>query len=279
MFQSDSDNVVDMLPRESDVPGWSKTGSDLYLKKKDIGKLIREYRGLGIERYAGSIYESIDEKGARIKLEIMKFGTTLDAYGFFSVKRGPGIFDTADTNEYYSNSIGLVQSGEYVIFTSTDKTDSLLKKELKTFANIPLLYIGKGNKTNKLPSGISAIRGVDGYGVLYSRKQYHRFPQIRDIYFTQWNWNGELIELFYSDRGSFYDAYELFKKTSASEYILISSDDKYTAFRKEQDGRYCFVSVSDRWIFGCWSVKEFDDGKKILHEILYRLEDNLKKSK
>jgi hypothetical protein len=52
---------------------------------------------------------------------------------------------------------------------------------------------------------------------------------------------------------------------------MISSDNIYTAFKKDQDDKYSFISVSDNWIYGCWSVSDFNEGKKILDEISLRI--------
>ena len=277
LFQSEIDNVVDLLPRDSDVPGWIRIEPVVYYKGKDIKKYNREYKGLEIEKLASCIYQSIDDKDIKIKLEVIKFNSVLNAYGFYSIKRGPGIFETSDPNEYDSNSVSIIQIGEYAVYSTTDKTDLLLKKDLKTFTNIPLLYIGQNYTKNTLPGSLSILKGMDGYGVLYSEKPYHKFSFIKGIIFTQWMWNKDLIDVFISENNSFYDAYDIFKKNVDNNYILISSDNTYTAFRKEPDEKYSFISVNDKWIFGCWSISDFNEGKKILAEIRSRIEDFKKK--
>jgi len=277
LFQSEINSVTDLLPRDSDVPGWVRIDSALYYQGKNIKKYNREYNGLGIERLATCVYQSIDDQDIKIKLEIIKFGSLLDAYGFYSIKRGPGLFETAQINEYYSNAVSIVQTGEYVMYSTTEKTDLLLKKDLKTFGNIPLLYIGQNFIHDKLPDTLNVLKGIDGYGVLYSRKPYHKFPLLSRINFTQWTWNKDLVDVYFTETDSFYDAYEIFKKSIDTSYVTISSDNTYTAFKKDQDGRYTFISVNDKWIFGCWSVAEMSEGKKILNEIRSRIETFKKK--
>jgi len=277
LFQSEIDTVNDLLPRDSDVPGWVRNDTALYYKGKDVKKYNREYNGLGIDKLASCIYQSIDDPQVQIKLEVIKFSSVLNAYGFYSIKRGPGIFEASQKNEYYSNEIAVIQMGEYAIYSETDKAELLLKKDLKTFVNIPTIYIGQNFMKDKLPPGLNVIKGFEGFGVLYSKKPYHQFRYISKINFTQWSWNGELVNLFFSEYDSFYDAYEVFKKSTEIDYIMISSDNTYAAFKKEQDGTYSFISVNDKWISGCWSVPEFEEGKKILNEIQSRIEDYKRK--
>lgn len=277
LFQAGTESVNELLPRDSDVPGWTRNGSASNYKSKDIKKYNREYTALGIEKLAAAEYSSIDDPNITIRLEVIKFGSVLDAYGFYSIKRGPGIFEPAEINEYYTNEVSIFQTGQYVFFSITGNTDKLLKKDLKTFANIPMLYIGENYSHEKLPASLGVLKGSDGYGVLYSRKPYYKFPYLSGITLTQWVSDKDSVELFFAENDSFYDAYEIFKKTTAKDYILLSSDDIYTAFKKDSDGKYSFISVSDRWIFGCWSVTDLNAGKKILSEIRSRIEDYKKK--
>jgi len=152
--------------------------------------------------------------------------------------------------------------GEYAIYATTDQSDMLLKKDLKTFANIPLIYIGTNHMSDKLPESLNVLKGGDGYGVLYSSKPYLKAQFLKNINFTQWSWNKDLIDVYLTENNSFYDAYEIFKKITSSNYIMISSDNTYTAFKKDQDDKYSFISVTDKWIFGCWSISDFNEGKK-----------------
>ncbi|PKL18982.1 MAG: hypothetical protein CVV49_03025 [Spirochaetae bacterium HGW-Spirochaetae-5] len=276
LFQSETDSVVDMLPRDSDVPGWIRVDSPAYYKSKDIKNYNREYNGLGIEKLGALLYQSIDDPDIIIKLEVLKFTSVLNAYGFFSIKRGPGIFEAGRINEYYTNSMSIIQTGEYAIYSETGKTDMLLRKDLKTFVNIPLLYIGQDYKNDKLPDNLNMLKGSDGYGVLYIRKSYHKFPYVNKIYFTQWSWDKDMVDVFVSENSSFHDAYEIYSKSTENNYIMISSDNVYTAFKKEPDDKYSFISVSDKWIFGCWSVSDFNEGKKVLDEIRSRIEKSKK---
>lgn len=273
LFQSETDSASDLLPRDTDVPGWIRTDLFSEYKKKEIKHYNREYDGIGIEKLAFCIYKSLDNPATEIKLEVIKFGSILDAYGFYSIKRGPGLFETSGTNEYYTNTLSIVQAGEYIFYAMTEKIESLLKNDLKTFVNIPVLYIGKNYLQGTLPAKLNILRGIDGYGVLYSRKPYHRLPFLNNICFTQWTWNKKITDVFLSEADSFNEAYHIFNKSTESGYILTSSNDNYTAFKKESDGTYSFISVNDRWIFGCWSVKDIDEGRRILSEILSKIQD------
>lgn len=273
LFQSETDSVSDLLPRDTDVPGWVRTDSFSSYRGKDVKNYNRDYADIGIEKMAFCVYKLLDNPETEIKLEVIKFDSVLDAYGFYSIKRGPGIFDISVVNEYYTNTFSVIQIGEYVLYSQTEKTESLLKNDLKTLVNIPVLYIGKNYIQDRLPAKLNILRNTDGYGVLYSIKAYYKLPLLNNICFTQWLRNKEIIDVFLTDCDSFYNAYKIFKKCTENNYIIISSDNIHTAFKKEPDGRYSFISINDKWIFGCWSVSNFNEGKRILNEIQSKIED------
>jgi hypothetical protein len=210
---------------------------------------------------------------------VIKFGSVYDAYGFFSILKGAGVYEAAQINEDYTNASAVIRIGEYIIYAVTEQSDLLMRKDLKTFVNVPLMYIGRNYSENNLPESLNILKGKDGYGVMYSRRPHYKFPLLSGINITQWAWNTDVINVYCAETKSFYDSYSIFKKSTENGYIVVSSDNIYTAFKTEEDGKYIFISVSDKWIYGCWALKDFNDGKKVLNEIRLRIEDYKKKGK
>ncbi|MCL1865049.1 MAG: hypothetical protein FWF73_04480 [Spirochaetes bacterium] len=282
LFQTEVDDGEDFLPKETDVPGWIRSNSILSYSGGNIKKYNKDYAGLGIEKFTYSIYESINNSDIKIKVEVMRFDSVLNAYGFYSVKRGQGIFDIRETNDFSSDRLSVIQIGNYVVCSSTDSSaengDSSLHGELKTFSKIPFNYIGENYMNYKLPDSLHILKSGDGYGIIYSINQHAKFSFLERMAYTQWKWNNNLISVFYSEYGSFYDAYEVFKKNIVDTYIVSSSDGIYTAFKKDDEGKYIFISVKDRWIFGAWSIEEYNEINRIHSEILNKINDYNKKN-
>lgn len=280
LFQTEVNEGDDLIPRETDVPGWVMSNGLLTYTGGKVKKYNRDYAGIGIERLTAAAYESIDNSDIKIKVEVIRFNSVLDAYGFYSVKRGEGIFNIEEINDFSSDRLSVMQIGNYVVSSSTEKTDnenSSLKEELKTFSKISLDYIRENNMNYKLPESLNILKGAEGYGIIYSIKQHSRFSFIERMAYTQWKRNNNLINVFYSEYASFYDAYEIFKKNIVDNYIVSSSDGIYTAFKKDDDGEYIFISVKERCIFGGWSIDEYNDINKIHNEIVNRINDHNKK--
>jgi len=269
LFQTEVDDADNFLPRETDVPGWTRSNSVSSYTGRNIKKYNKDYTGLGITRLSSGVYESIDNSGIKIKIEVIRFDSVLNAYGFYSVKRGPGIFDIGETNEFSTDRLSILHIGNYVVCSRTDNEDPSLKGELNTFSKIPFDYIGDNYMKNKLPESLNILK--DNYGIIYSAAGHSKFPFLEKTVSTQWKRNNSLINVFYAEYKSFYDAYGVFKKNIVDNYIVSSSDEIYTAFKKDDDGRYIFISVKDRWIFGGWGVQEYNDINKIHSEILNRI--------
>ena len=278
LFQSEVDDVEDLLPRETDVPGWLRSNPVSSYSGRNIKKYNKDYTELGIEKLSYSVYESIDNSDIKMKVEVIRFDSVLNAYGFYSVSRGYGIFDIGETNDFNSDRLSIIQIGNYVVCSSTDNESThSLEEELKVFAKIPFNYIGENYMNYKLPDSLNILKSGDGYGIIYSINQHDKFSFLERIAYTQWKWNNNLINVFYSEYSSFYDAYEIFKKNIVDDFIVSSSDEIYTAFKKD-DGKYIFISVKDRFIFGGWSIEDYNDIHRILNEILNRINDYNKKS-
>ena len=271
LFQSEVDDADNFLPRETDVPGWIRSNPVLSYTGRNIKKYNKDYTGLGITRLSSAVYESINNSGIKIKVEVFRFDSALNAYGFYSVTRGPGVFNIGEINEFSNDRLSIIHIGNYVVCSLAESESDSLKGELVTFSKIPLIYIGDNYMKNKLPESLNILKGEGGYGIIYNAAGHSKFPFLGKTVSTQWKRNNSLINVFYAEYSSFYDAYGVFKKNIVDNYIVSSSDEIYTAFKKDDDGQYIFISVKDRWIFGGWGIKEYNDINRIHNEILNRI--------
>ena len=57
------------------------------------------------------------------------------------------------------------------------------------------------------------------------------------------------------------------------------ADDSGSAFIKDRNGLYTFISVYDRWIFGCWGVSDINYGKVVLTNLRNIIDSHMKAEK
>ena len=271
LFRSDIDTVTDLLPRDTDLSGWSiKTASVEYSGRK-IANYDKSYKKTGIEKLSACEYGSTDMEDVSVKVELMRFDSVLNAYGFFSIRRGEGNFSAGTVNEFYSDFYAVAQRGEYIVNVYSKNSRESMKNALAGFLQISLQYIGENYSRQELPSEIKILDGSVKYGIIYSPAGISNPDKIDRIYYTSWIVDKRKITVFASKRDSFAESYALLKNKIQKGYIISEAGAEHTAFIREPDGTYSFISVKNNWIYGCISVIDFKTGEIITDELRERI--------
>lgn len=267
LFRTGTESITDILPRDTDVPGWSRTADASSFTESTIESYKKTYSGLGIVSIASCGYRSFGENGRNITVEIIKFNDILNSYSFFSSVKGLDFTGTCSEEEFLNETTSMIRMGEYIILVTVDRPDLNNYKDLKTFSDTARGNIGDKYTTEKLPAVYSILSRAGAGCVLYSRKGIEKLPGINRIYYGAITENDKKYYVFLSDRESFYNSLNIFQKIITKKYIIIKADNTQSAFTKDETGLYSFVSVYDRWIYGCWAVSDINDGKRILLNI------------
>jgi len=270
LFRTEIDTVTDMLPRDTDLPGWSRISLPVEYNGSSIKKYKKDYHRIGIDRLSSSTYQSIEQGKPSITVEIIRFKNLLNSYGFFSRAAGETEFSASAENDFYGLNQALIMRGEYIIKAYTI-ADTQIESELKTFTKSSLKYIGTTYTRGNLNGIINILNNRDKYGIIYSVKPVLEQENIDHIYYTSWLHENKTLKVFISERNSFSDSYKLFKERLKKGYVLIESGLIFSAFKKDPDGTFSFISVNDRWIYGCWSSPDIEAGKQINKEISIRM--------
>lgn len=271
LFRSEINTVSDLLPRDSDLTGWSRISPPAEYIGNRIRRYNEDYYKTGIERLSTCSYESLDHDLPVITVEVIRFNTVMDSYGLFSRIAAGTQFTPETENEYYGSNKAAVLRGEYLIYVFTESGRETNEKLLRSFINTSIKYIGSDYSRLKLNSRINILMFRDKYGIIYSIKPVDKLEGVDDLYYTLWHRNTKLIQVFISERKSFTDSYRLFSEKLKKGYVIAESGTIYTAFRRDIDGTYSFVSVNDKWIYGCWASPDLVTGKKITEELKTRI--------
>lgn len=267
LFQRGSDYISDYIPRDSDVPGWNREITPVTIEDPDIGTYRKDYNGLGIVSMSWCSFSNFENRERVIKVEIMRFSGIIEAYSFFSDLSGFNENGTCPENEFYNDNLAVIRAGEYIIYVRTDTLHIENSVDLKTFSSISRSYIGDRYSEEGLPSIHAVLKRTGATCVLYSRKGLSAAAGINRNFYSMINSGDKKYFVFLSDRGTNYDCMSLFQKAISKKYIIIKADNTQSAFIKDESGSYTFISVYDRWIYGCWGVKDINDGKIILQNI------------
>lgn len=271
LFQSEIESVSDMLPRDTDLSGWTRTAPPSEYSGGTLKKYKQDYHNTGIERLSTCSYESPDGDKPVVTVEVARFDNVLNSYGFFSRIAGEREFSSDTENEYYAENYAAVLRGEYLVYVFTDSVEDGTGNTLKNFIKSSLKYIGVNYSREKLTDRINILKFRDRYGIIYSANPVEQQKGIDNIYLTTWRHERAMVKIFTSERESFTDAYRIFRGRVKNGYIVAESGSVHTAFKKESDGTFTFISVYNKWIYGCWSSPDFETGKKTTDEVKTRI--------
>ncbi len=278
LIQSGIDQITDLVPRDSDVPGWNRTGEVMTFQDDNVEGYKNEYSGLGIEKIAVCRYANFADPRQIITVEVIRFNSILNSFSFFSGIKGFGDDTKCSEEEFSSEGTMVFRQGEYIIYVYTANPDLNSKKEMKIFTDVVNAYIGKNFIQDKLPPVSSILKRSGAPCVLYSRKSLAHLRGINRIYYAGITEGEKKYFVFLSDRESGYNSMNIFQKMISKKYIIIKADNTQSAFIKDENSKYTFISVYDRWIYGCWGISEINDGKNVLVNIRNVIESYSKTS-
>lgn len=271
LFQSDIDSVSDMLPRDTDLPGWERISPPAEYRGRRIKRYKEEYYNTGIERLSTCIYELPDSGTQPVTVEVARYDSVLNSYGFFSRIAGNREFSSGTESEYYDENYAIALRGEYTVYVFTGSKKEGTGSILKNFIKSSLKYIEVSYSREKLTDRINILKFRNRYGIIYSVNPVEQQEGIDRIFITTWRSGETPVKVFTSERDSFADAYRIFRERLKKGYIVAESGGVHTAFKKESDGTFTFISVYGKWIYGCWSSPDIETGKKIIDELKMRL--------
>lgn len=278
LFQSDIDSVSDMLPRDTDLSGWTRIAPPEEYSGNRVKSYKTEYDKTGIERISICSYESFsyansdDEKGT-VTIEVMRFNGVQNSYGLFSRIAGENEFLAETENEFYGVNFAVALRGEYLVYVFTELNINNPVFDLKSFILPSLKNIGNSYSREKLNDRISILKYRDKNGIIFSGKSVEFLDGVDDIYYTVWRSEGAKIKVFFSERISFADSYRIFTEYIKKGYVIVESGSIHTAFKKESNGRYSFLSVSDKWLYGSLLSPDYKTGKRVTDELGARITD------
>jgi len=274
IFQREPGYISDYIPRDSDVPGWNRNVTPGTVEGSDAGSYRQDYTGLGISAISWCTYSSFDDRDRTIRIEVIRFNHVIDAFSFFSEIAGFSENGSCPDTEYFNENLSIIRAGEYVIYASTENLHIQNTADLKNFTSISMSYLGDRYSEENLPLLSNVLKRAGASCVLYSRRGISAVAGINRCYYSLINSENRTYFIFLSDRGTNYDAMNLFQKIIAKKYIVLKADNTQSAFIKDETGTYTFISIFDRWIYGCWKVTDINDGKIILQNIRNAVENH-----
>ncbi len=187
--------LPDILPRETDVPGWSAG----QLRRARGEALLRMAPELGVYEPLDMVtkdYRRVSGGEGELRVELFRFRRPLDSFGAFGIEGGPSdVASAAGGAVFRSGSSAHARWGPlYIRIRSSGTGDEGLDR----FATVILEKTRRAFQEDGLPDFLVAMgRGAPG-GVLYRRKGIDAVPGVKEVFLLQREINGKPRDLFFS---------------------------------------------------------------------------------
>lgn len=262
-------NTEYLLPSETDIPGWIKAGNIINISSYDLTKYKPEYSDMGIDSYTECRYSSIDDKGIYLDLKIIKFADVPEAYAFFS--------STVEFNEwtshkgrdeYKDDSIYISRKGNYVISVHNNDRLPFIRKEMAQLIKTVDYNIDNNYSHKELPYLRDFLKNFTGNNVVYRKGNLPEFKRIDNVFYSRTGLHREGCILFISDKGSFNNAFALYRTIVENEkYITTEAFKRHSAFLKINEKNYRFISVNGNIITGLWGCSNIQEAEALLDRL------------
>ncbi len=268
LFQRAPD-LVDLLPRETEVPGWVVSHRAVINRKKEIGQINEDYARYDPDILVHAEYHYLSDKNKTVSLELLRYGSSLDAFGIFSMERSfRSPIRLMDDESYYSDMACYSRLGNfYVKITGRDlgdERDSILdqyrtvvSKNLKNQAKVEPLpgeaYLLFDNRSTR--------------DLIYYKKGVPDLAGSEDAYVVQRSMLQRKYKVFYMKRSTFGDAVKGFRnilKSAGGSYILSKIGNYEAAIRPLENHEYQYISYYKHWIFGVLDAENMEAGVSTL---------------
>ncbi len=274
--------ISDVMPRETDVPGWVverqyRTSSSWRMAQ--IGPLYSEHdpSGLAITEYA-----HLSDKSKTVRVELIRLGSSLDSFGFFSRERGfDGSYRFIDDNTYASAKCLYARIGRYYIKISFE---NLGDQE----ANIPEQFLAVVRENLKKLAGDDLLpdqlflfsKKSSTRDIVYYKRKMDAIPGLSNAVVVRNTLTGKKHDLVYATCSSSYNAEQEYMdilKAGGNNYIMTRIGKLQPAIRIISETEYLFICQYKQWIFGVLDADTMDEGNLILGYLLTEIKDRIEK--
>jgi hypothetical protein len=261
--------IADILPRETDVPGWAiarhyRTGS--LSKIGQINALYTEYDPLEL---IVAEYGRLSDIKKTVRIEIIRFRSALDAFGVYSRERGLNGTSHASGDDTWTTERNLFfRQGRFYIRITGENLDAQETGAIEQFQGVVRKNLTKRAGEDVLPDSLYLFSDDRSTGdIVFYKKGIDTIPGLKNIYVMRRTLGGKKFGIVYAKLPTAFDAEQEFHqilKTGGGVFILSKIGSLQPAIRIISDTEYLFISYYKQWIFGVLNADTMNEGNRII---------------
>jgi hypothetical protein len=261
--------IADILPRETDVPGWAMAKQYRTSSMKKIAQMNALYAEYDPVELIVAEYNRISDATKTVSIEIIRFRTALDSFGMYSRHRGLNGTARAE-GDGIGSSEGTVffRQGKFYAIISGEKLDVQESGAIEQFLGVVGQNLKKQAGGEALPDTLFFFSNDRSTrDIVYYKKGIETVPGLKNVSVMRRNLGGKKIDVLYTKMTTAFDAEQEFHtilKTGGDAFILSKIGSLETAIRIISDTQYLFVSHYKQWIFGALNADTMNEGNRII---------------
>ncbi|MDY6934259.1 MAG: DUF6599 family protein [Spirochaetota bacterium] len=280
-------NNIQLLPRESDVPGWrlnsapkEYTVDNVHRYLHNKGRIFKKY---GFRSVSVAKYHSINDQSRLTTVEIYKMDSTLNAFGIMGIERGFNhIEDSVFENSYTKGAGFYFRKGIYYIRIEASKTTDSFTIQRDNIIFAQVVHENIKNPNEPLQDYVALFGDNKRVSdVVYYIDGHPQLPEIDNLFVRGKRISGRIKHIIYSKRDSCYESLKYISslvQEMEPPFVLSNAEEFQIAFNRSENNNYIFIAVYKEWIFGIINADTKFEGKKIVHRLYTELIEFLKSS-
>jgi hypothetical protein len=265
-------SMTELLPRETEIPGWQLSDAGSH----DSGELTPDERASGAEEKVSALYCSMSRGKRTAGVEILRFGSALEAFGLFSIERSSLKDIKRNGPDYAAASDAIIfRLGRFYIRIRIQPDKKSARADYSAdadfFYGIIRDRLESMGGSDAMPEAAYLFSAAGDYSdLIYFRRGDPLLPQLDRVYARPKELRGRIRRVYYSDRNSAMEAQSLFASIlsgASSGFTLARSGPVPVAFRKLPGGGILCISFHRQWIFGLFDADDIDEVSGLLDEL------------
>ena len=262
-------SIADIMPRETDVPGWTNAKQYRTSSVKKIAELNALYTEYDPAELIAAEYIRISDATKTIRLEIIRFRSALDSFGMYSRDSGLDGAARADGDEACTSEGSVFfRQGKYYVRIKGEKLDAQESGAIEQFRGVVSQNLKRRGGDVALPDALFLFSNDRSTrDIVYYKKGIDTIPGLKNVSVARRALGGKKTDVLYTKMTTPLDAEQEFRallKTGGEAFILSKIGSLETAIRIISDTEYLFVSHYKQWIFGVRNADTMNEGNRII---------------
>jgi hypothetical protein len=268
IFQTTSPAIVELLPRDTDVPGWGQQSPYYFTTPEKVSLFSGNYPLYHVSEIVLAQYQSISSSDVMIEVYILKSDTPLNAFGIYSLDRGFSQLRYARDNEYFTDSGLYFRNGEYYVKLLAQNSDDVRKNDLILFKDVITAKLGPVASKAALPQWMYTFSPSKSLAdLVYYINGTPLIPELHDLFVRKRTIEGKDLYIFFMKGGTKYETSNLLLeifKSSQPNFMLSKTGSVQVGLKENPEGGYLYIAYRNEWIYGVLNAESISMGNKIM---------------